>query len=142
MCKVSDVASLITMSSENHSLMALPLQVSHSQTLRVNTSKLGQLTCFTSLRDIVNIAKYTGNIHVMFVAGVVTKRKGFSSVLILSKKKPNQHRILHLDPQRLGQSHYNKEMVVINCMNIPKYTHISEHISFKWRVEKDNIDLR
>ena len=35
--------------------------------------------------------KYTGNIHGMFVAGVVTKRKGFSSVLTLSKKKQNQH---------------------------------------------------
>ena len=62
------------------------------------------------------------------MAGVVTKKKGFSSVLILSKKKTtNQHRSLHLDPhvQRLGQSHYNKEIVVINCMNIPKYTLIS-----------------
>ena len=58
----------------------------------------------------------------MFVSGVVTKRRRFSSVLILSKKKTNQHNILHLDPQRLGQSHYNREMVVINCMNIPKYT--------------------
>ena len=56
------------------------------------------------------------------MAGVVTKRKGFFSVLILSKKKTNQHRTLHLDPQQLGQSHYNKNMVVINCMNIPKYT--------------------
>ena len=59
----------------------------------------------------------------MFVAGVVTKKKAFSSVLILSKKK-NQHQTLHLDPQRLGQSHNNKEMVVINCRNIPKYTRI------------------
>ena len=55
------------------------------------------------------------------MAGVVTKRKGFSSVLILSKKK-NQHRTVHLHPQRLGQSHYSKEMVVISCMKIPKYT--------------------
>ena len=64
----------------------------------------------------------TGNIHGMFVAGVVTKKEGFSSVLILSKYQTNQHRTLHLNLQRLGQSHYNKEMVVINCMNIPKYT--------------------
>ena len=77
------------------------------------------------------------------MAGVVTKRKGFSPVLILSKKK-KRHPTLDLDPQRLGQSHYNKEMVVINCMNIPKYTLIG-YIGlslFKWRVEKDNIDLR
>ena len=49
----------------------------------------------------------------------MTKRKGFSSV---KEKNTNQHRSLHLDPQRLGQSHFNKEMVVINCMNISKYT--------------------
>ena len=82
------------MSSENHSIIW--------QTQRVNTPKLGQLTCF--LRDILNIAKYTGNIHGMFVAGAVTKWKGFSSVLNLPKKKKNQHRNLHLDRQRLGQS--------------------------------------
>ena len=58
----------------------------------------------------------------MFVAGAVTKRNGFSTVLILSKKKTDQHWTLHLDPQRLGQNYYNKDMVVINCMNIPKYT--------------------
>ena len=83
------------------------------------------------------------------MAGLVTKKKGFSSVLILSKKKTNQHRTLHLDPQRLGQSHYNKEMVVINsvnCMNIPKYTLIG-YISLSnggWRkiIEiYDNISL-
>ena len=47
------------------------------------------------------LPKYTGAIHGMFVAGVVSKRKGFSSVLILSKKK-NHHRTLHLDPQTAG----------------------------------------
>ena len=70
------------------------------------------------------------------MAGVVTKKKGFSSVLILSKeKKTNQHWTLHLDPQRFGQSHYNKEMVVINCMNIPKYTLIGyiSHSNGGWR---------
>ena len=41
---VKDVASLITMSSENQSLTALSLRVSHLQTGRLNTSKLGQLT--------------------------------------------------------------------------------------------------
>ena len=45
------------------------------------------------------------------------------------ERKTNQHRTLHLDPQRLGQSHYNKDMVVINCMTIPNYTLIG-YISF------------
>ena len=54
---VKDVASLITMSSENHRLTAPSQRVSHFQTQRFNTPKLGQLTCFTSLRDIMNIAK-------------------------------------------------------------------------------------
>ena len=36
------------------------------------------------------------------MADVVTKRKGFSAVLTLSKKKTNQHRSLHLDPQQSG----------------------------------------
>ena len=57
------------------------------------------------------------------MAGVVTKGKGFSSVLMLSNKK-KKHRTLLLDPQRLGQSHYNKEMVVINCMTF-RNTHLS-----------------
>ena len=88
--------------------------------------------------------KYTGDIHEMFVARVVTERKGFSSVLIFSKKnKTNQHHTLHLDPQRLDQSHYNKEMVVNNCMNIPKYTLIGYmYILIKWRVEKDRYRYR
>ena len=119
---LKDVASLITMSSENHSLTALSQQVSHFQTRRFNTSKLDQLTCFTSLRDIVNIAKIDRySIHGMFVAGVVTKRNGFSSVLTLSKKKTNQHRTLHLEPQRadfIVKYHIIKDTVVRNCMNI------------------------
>ena len=118
---VTDVANLITMSSENHSLATISLRISHLQTRSLYRAKLSRLTCFKSLLDIVNIAKIQ-NIHGMFVVGVVTKRKRFSSVSIISKKKTNQHRTLHLEPQRLGQSHYNKEMVVNNCMNIPKYT--------------------
>ena len=78
---VKDVASLITMSLENHCLTVLSQRASHFQTRRLNTFKLSQLTCFTSLRDILKIAKYTGNIHGIFVDGVVTKRKEFSSVL-------------------------------------------------------------
>ena len=58
-----------------------------------------------------------------FVAGVGTKSKGFSSDNVDSfKEETNQHRTLHLDPQRLGQSHYKKEMVVINCMTILKHS--------------------
>ena len=40
---IKDVASLITMSSENHRLTAISHRVSHFQTQRVNTFKLGQL---------------------------------------------------------------------------------------------------
>ena len=61
---VKDVASLITMSSENHSLTALSLLVSHLQTRRVYTSILGQLTCFTSLRDV---REHRQNTHVIFI---------------------------------------------------------------------------
>ena len=45
---VKDVASLITMSSENHSLTALFLRIPHFQTRRLDTPKRVQLTCFTS----------------------------------------------------------------------------------------------
>ena len=82
------------------------------------------------------------------MAGVVTKRKGFSSVLILLRKKTNQHRTLHLDPQLAG---FMVKPNIINAMHgCQKLYEHSElglqnywvHISFKWRVEKDNIDLR
>ena len=49
---VKDVASLITMPSKKQHLTALTQRLSHFQTRRVNTSKLGRLTCFTSVRDI------------------------------------------------------------------------------------------
>ena len=62
---VQDVASLITMSSENHSSTALSLQDSPLQTS----------------------PKYTGDIHGMFVAGVVTKRGTFLSVDPFKEKK-------------------------------------------------------
>ena len=43
------------------------------------------------------------NIHGLLLAGVATKWKEFSSVLIPSKKKnTNQHRNLNLDPQPAG----------------------------------------
>ena len=54
---VKYVANLITMSSENHSLTTLPLRVSHLKTRKLYTAKLGRLTFFKSLLDIVNIAK-------------------------------------------------------------------------------------
>ena len=72
------------------------------------------------------------------MAGVLTKTKGFFSVLILSKK--NSTADPSSRPQQPGQSHYNKEMVVINCMDIPKHTLIG-YISLSnggWR--KENID--
>ena len=69
------------------------------------------------------------------MAGVVTKKKGFSSVLIHLKKKTNQHWTLHLNPQRLRKNQFNEEMVVINCINIPKYTH-------DYRVHRAQIKVR
>ena len=54
---VKNVASLITMSSGKCRLKALSQRVSLFQTRRFKTPKFGQLTYFTSLRDIVNIAK-------------------------------------------------------------------------------------
>ena len=62
----------------------------------------------------------------MFVAVVVTKRKGFSSVLTFSKNK-NQINIPHLAHQRAGfmvNPNGISIMVVPNCMNIRK-THLS-----------------
>ena len=77
----------------------------------------------------------------MLVAGVMTKRKRFSSVLMTSKKKSTSEP--HADPQRLGLSHYKKEMVgkLLSYEHSEIHTY-RVHISFKWRVEKDNIDLR
>ena len=45
----------------------------------------------------------------MFVAGVVTKRKGFSQVLTLSKK---QHRTLHFDPKWAGVHVWSMQMTL------------------------------
>ena len=57
------------------------------------------------------------------MAGIVTKRKGFCSVLILSKKKKKK-RTLHLDPQRAGLMVKSKIIRddCQNCMTILKYT--------------------
>ena len=65
------------------------------------------------------------------MAGVVTKKKRFSSVLTLSKKKTNQHQIFHLDPQRAGfmvNPNGIIVMVVRKCMNLTKYTLIRYEI--------------
>ena len=126
-----DAASLITMSSENHRLTALSHRVSHFQTWRVNTSKLGELTCSTSLRNIMNIAK----IHGYYSSDVW----GWCSEKTVSKKKTNQHWTLYLDTQHadfIVKSHIIKDIVVRNCMNIakytPTYTNTNTLISFKW----------
>ena len=77
----------------------------------------------------------------MFVAGVVTKRKGFSSALI-SKKKINQHRNLHVDPQPAG---FIAILLRDGCQKLYEQSEIHTyrvHICFKWRVEKDNLDLQ
>ena len=59
---VKNVASLITMSSEHHGLKALPQRVSHFA---------------IDMFYIYASPKYTGNIHGMFLAGVVTKKRDF-----------------------------------------------------------------
>ena len=76
----------------------------------------------------MNVAKYDGNIHGMFVASVVTKR----FVLTLSKKKLHQHQNLHLHPQWAGEWSIQMEHSKIHTYRVA---------SFKLRVEKDNIDL-
>ena len=86
---------------------------------------LGLLCIIKFLLDIVNIAK----IHRRYSRDVriwcSDKKENIPLSVDPYKEKTNQHRTLHPDPQRLGQSHYtcyNKEMVVNNCMNISKYT--------------------
>ena len=70
---VKDVASLITMSSGKRRFNSgFPTGLTFQNT-KFNTPKLGQLACFTSSRDIMNIAKYTGNTHGMFVADIGRK---------------------------------------------------------------------
>ena len=111
---VKDVASLITKSSENHSLAALSLQVSHLQTRRVTTPELGQLTCFTSLQDIMNIAKIRRE-YSWDVRGWCTDKRElgiFLSVDPFKENKTNQHQTLHLDPQTLCLDGLVKAIVI------------------------------
>ena len=91
---VKDVAGLITMSSENHFLTALSQQASHFQRRRLNTSKFGQLTCFTGHRE------HRQNKQVILM--------GYSWLV---------------DPQQAGfmlNRNRISGMFVPNCMNIPK----------------------
>ena len=104
------------------------------QTRRLSTTERGHLTSSISLPALSTWQKYASKIHGMFVAGVVTKRNGFSSVLTLLKKKKflsvdpfkekaNKHRTLHLGPQRAGLwSIQIKKLALLFEMNIPKYT--------------------
>ena len=77
----------------------------------------------------------------MFVAGVVKKRKRFTSVQTLSKKKTNQHRTFHLDPW--GPGDWSMQMTFCHgCLKLYDHskTHTYQaHTSFKWKMEKDNI---
>ena len=91
------------MSSAKRRLMALSQQVSLFRARRFKTPKFGQLTYFTSLRDIVKIVK----IHRLCswdVRGWCSdkKQRDFPRFGSFQKKK-NQHRTFHLDPQRLRQ---------------------------------------
>ena len=116
---VKEVASLIKCHRKMTAFLTM-LTVTYFKTESLYTAKLGRLTCFISLRDIVNIAK----IHRLYswdVRGWCSDEKeGIFHSVDPFKEKTNQHRTLHTDPQRLGQSHYNKEMAVISNMSIPK----------------------
>ena len=97
--RIRKVCKFFDVSEFHHSVIAkgpISQRATYFKTESLYTANLGQLTCFKFLRDVVNIAKNTNIIHGMFVAVVVTKRKGFSSVLTFSK---NQH---HLSPQQAG----------------------------------------
>ena len=98
---VKDVANLIT-SSENHCLMVLSGRVSHVQTGMINTSKFGQLTCFKSLWDIINIAK----IQFDYFQGVCLKLCKFNA--------------LH-NPSR--SRHYNRPHYSFRCNIKSKHLH-------------------
>ena len=68
----------------------------------------------------------------MSVAGVVTKR-----TLVLTLSKKNQHRTLHLERQWAGFMVNPNSISVMVVRN----THLYRvHISFKLRVDQDNID--
>ena len=94
------------------SLYSLPLfqRASHLKTGRVNTSKLGQLTCFKSLREIVNIAKIHRHYSWDVRGWCGDKKEGTSTSDLLSR--PSVGRF------------YDRMNIMVgrNCMNIPKCT--------------------
>ena len=64
-------------------------------------------------------------------------------MMAFSKKKTNQHLTLHLGPQQAGRQ--SQSNWCYGCLKLYEHSEINTfrvHISFKWRVEKDNIDLR
>ena len=132
---------LITKRISNSIKSVFRQQVGLSQTILRSNPFLSVFQDFApglKLRDVY--MQYS--CHGLFVAGVVTKRKGFS---------PNQHRTLHLDPQR-GQLvlwsipiAWINFMAVRNCVNVLKYTLIGYRPCIYlsnggWR--KTIIDLR
>ena len=72
------------------------------------------------------------------MAVVVTKRKGFSSVLTFSKN--NQHRTLHLDPQQAGFI-VNRNRISVIVVGTFRNTHISGTYFFQME-SGESIDLR
>ena len=65
----------------------------------------------------------------------------FLSVL---KEITNQHRTLYLDPQREGCYGQSQRNLCFGCQKLYEHSKIYTyrlHTSFKWRMEKDNIDL-
>ena len=74
-------------------------RATHFKTGRLNTFKLGRLTCSKSLRDIVNIAK----IHRQYswhVRGWCSDKKEGIFLSVETFEEKNQHQTLYLDPQR------------------------------------------
>ena len=113
---VKDVASLKTTSSQKDRF---------PKGLHISKLRASPIDHFKSLRDIVNIAK----IHRQYLRDArgcrSDKKKGIFLSVDLFKEKTNQHRTLHLAPQQAGfivNRNRISVMVVLNCMNIPKYT--------------------
>ena len=126
MYKVSDVACRRGRCELNYNTIekwAAFLTATHIRTERVNTAKLGRLTCFESLWDIVNIAK----IHRQYSWDVrgwcSSKKKIIIFVSVDPFKERNNATSIPPDPQPAGfmvKPNRICVMIVRSCMNIPK----------------------
>ena len=120
---VKDAVSLTTMSSGKHRLTALSQRVSLFRTRRYKTPKFGQLTYFTSFRDIVNIAKID-RLYSWDVRDWCSDEKGFSTVLILSRKKQ-----INIVPFDYTPSALVKAIIIKKWLLLIVWTFRSTHLS-------------